>query len=290
MGRKGAADGCEMDGDVIAEVTQAIEDFVLRHKQPGEGIMIEARKHAPQWTVAGQPLFASSAHPLTLLLAANVVQLRQDHELLKCIRQHRSTELDKLISDSLDAEAHEFAPVSSNTEQMLTARQRSERRRSKSNRDVTKSIEYQFGGGLEGDDWRKFLSPLLGRSAYENMLRRSQSCLDDIFAGKSVTLLRLEELFWMDRHRFAKPLRRFRIRDYRAVASVMDFLLKEKPRTPRKKPGRGRPRALWLNDRARRLRVLKAIEERINGLHIDNKIATAFLKVIRRHLQDSGKK
>jgi len=130
------------------------------------------------------------------------------------------------------------------------------------------------------------LSPLFGPSGYKDTLQGLQTCLDDIFASKTVSMLQLDELFWMDRHRFTKPLRRFRKRpmNYLAVTSVMDFLLKEKPRLPSYKSTQGRPRALWLNDRARRLRVLKGIEARIISRSMKRGVATAFLKVIRRHL------
>lgn len=216
-----------------------------------------------------------------------------DHELLRLIRQHRPEELAKLISESREAEAKLIASCGSSTDPTLTAKQKYERKRSKWNRTFSKSIEYQFGGGLKYySDWRLLLSPLLGAGAYENTLRGLQTCLDDIFAGESVNMLRLEELFWMDRHRFAEALRGFQgPLNYLAVTRITDFLLKKKRRPMRKRPARGRsPRAPWPKDRARRLRVLRGIEERIKSRPMNSDIANAFLTVIRHYLPRSGKK
>jgi hypothetical protein len=281
-----------MDADVIAELTQAVQNLEAHGTRPGEGIMIEARQRANRLKFMGRPLFDSSARDLTVLLAALFVACRKDHELLELIRRHQPEELDQLIRESADAETHALSERPSR-QSTPTPKQRQELKRRIWNRAFTRSIEYQFGGRLEADDWRKFLSPLLGRTAYKNMLLRSQTCLDDIFTGETVNILRLEELFWMDRRRFAEPLRSFQKRplNYLAVTKIMDFLLEKKRRTKsnRSKPGPS-PRLPWLDQKALRMRVLKAIEARINSLPVGRKLATAFLTVIHAHLPRSGKK
>jgi hypothetical protein len=106
-------------------------------------------------------------------------------------------------------------------------------------------------------------------------------------------MLRLEELFWMDRHRFAEPLHGIPKRrlNYVGVTEIMEFLLKEKRQRKRKSSTRGRsPRLPWLYEKALRMRVLREIGARINSLSVDGEIAHAFLTVIRNHLPDSGKK
>jgi hypothetical protein len=284
----------KMDADLIPQLISAIQNFVLHRTRPEEGIMVEARQFAGQWKLAGRSLFDSSTPDLTLLLAALVAELMRDHELVELIRQHRPDELAELISESRDAEVALMSSGWSSTQRTLTAKQRYERKRSKRNRSFSRSIEFQFGGGLEDRvDWKLMLSPLLGPTGYKKSVRDSQRCLDDIFDGESVNMLRLEELFWMDRHRLARPLRRLRTRrfNYLAVTKIMDFLLTEKRRRKRErsKPGRS-PRLPWLYDRAFRLRALSGIEARIMSRSMNSDIASAFLKVIRQHLARSGKK
>jgi len=77
--------------------------------------------------------------------------------------------------------------------------------------------------------------------------------------------------------------------DYRAVKTIMDALLSEKPRRKRKRSGRP-PRLPWLNDPLLRTRVLRGIEVRINSLSLPQHIKIAFMTVVSRHLPDSGKK
>jgi hypothetical protein len=266
-----------MDAEIIAELFSAVQNLVVHGIRPREGIMIEARQLANRLKFMGRPLFDSSTGDLTLLLAALFVACRKDHELLELLRRHRREELDKLIRESSDAETQALASDRFSTQSTLTPKQRQEQKRRKWNRVFSRSIEYQFGGGLEDQlDWRTLLLPLLGPGPRENMLRRSQTCLDGIFAGETVNTLKLEELFWMDRRRFAEPLRRFQKRplNYLAVTEITDFLLSEKRRTKRKRSGRGRsPRPPWLNERAVRMRVLKGIEARINSFSVDSEIA-----------------
>jgi hypothetical protein len=292
MGLKGSqTERREADPELIAELISAVQRFVLHRIRPEDGILIEARQLAGRWKLAGQSVFGSSTQDLTLLLAGLIVAMRRDHEVFALIRQHRPEELDKLIRESSDAEIQTLTSEPPSTQPTLTAKQRYEIKRGKRNRAFTRSIEHQFGGGLEAQvDWQTRLLPLLGPTAYKDKLRRSQTCLDHVFAGGSVNTLRLEELFWLDRHRFAEALRGFHKRqfNYVAVTKIMDFLLKEQRLTKRKKSGRPR-RKPWLDDPQVRRRVLMGIEARINSLDIDSKIANAFLTVIRRHVK-SGKK
>jgi len=282
-----------MDSDLVAQLTSAIQRFVLHRTPPEEGTMIEARQLADRWKLGGQCLFDSSTPNLTVLLAAVVVLMKRDCEHLKLVRQYRSDELDKLIKESDEAEVEAIAAGWSTTQASLTARQQSERKRRKWNRDFRRSIEYQFGGGLQADDYCTLAVPIIGLDAYKKILQHQQTCLDTIFAGESVNMLRLEELFWMDRRRFAKAVRGLRTGrfNYLGVVKIMDFLLKEKRRakSKRSKPGRS-PRLPWLYDQAVRVRVLTEIEARMNTLPIETEIASTFLAVIRSHLSPSGKK
>ena len=105
---------------------------------------------------------------------------------------------------------------------------------------------------------------------------------------------KLQELFEMERHQFPKSLPniskgRETFYDYRAVATIMDALLTEKPKEKRRKLGRS-PRIPWLNDPRLRMRVLRGIETRINSLSVQEHIKATFLSIVRRHLPDSGKK
>ena len=176
-----------------------------------------------------------------------------------------------------------------------------ERERSKSHRDFRRSIEYQFGGELEAEFRNRM--PFLALGPYDPSYL--PVCLDDIFAGDGVSMLKLEELFWMERHRFPKelPSRREGIKivyGCEAVVQIMRFLLREtrnsllnEKRRKHKPPVRGAPKKLWLYDEKDpdlQLRVLKGIEARLNSFPVRKGIKARFLKVVHDHLPDSGKK
>jgi hypothetical protein len=116
-------------------------------------------------------------------------------------------------------------------------------------------------------------------------------CLDDIFAGDTVNMLRLEELFGMNRNRFGRLPRvkrgRETLYDYRAVLAIMGRLLSEKPSGSK---ARGRPLGTWLPNSDDRTRVLRGIGARMNSLSLPEQIKAKFLTVIDRHLPDSAKK
>jgi hypothetical protein len=169
-------------------------------------------------------------------------------------------------------------------------------------------IEYEFGGAGEAA-WNQPFAPLFG-------LPYQPTCLDDIFAGKAVSVRSqfvivqvanpffqpgrykpgLQELFGMERHRLYRFLEKIpsvkkgreRLYDYRAVVKIMDALLKEEP-AEHKKSLRGKTRRLWLGRADLRTRVLSGIAARINSLSVSRHIARAFLNVVRQYLPDSGK-
>jgi hypothetical protein len=206
-----------------------------------------------------------------------------------------------------------FPPYLARSQEPLP-KQKFEWKRLRWQRSFFNSIEYQFGGAAEAEKARYGLP-------YE------PTCLDDMFAGSSVNMQRLEALFDMHRKRLAEALQNVQKRryDHLAVVAIMGFLLK-KPRKKRKKSRPGRPRKPWLDSLDLRTRVLSGIEARINGIaellssivmeefdlskltdrelalagtvfeHFrgyaewHEKIADPLLAVVHRHLSNSGKK
>jgi hypothetical protein len=313
----------------IAELFHAIEELASRRKKPEdlEGIIAEAKTLAREWKDPHsaqnpkdrRPLFDGSSNSTAYLLAGLVVALRPDHKLVEQIRRHFPNELEKLSDDSLMADAMAAASIWASTQPQPTAKQKYERKRRRWRRNFFNSIEYQFGGAAEAEQ-RKPLSPLYS-------LRYEPTCLDDIFAGETVNMQRLEDLFFgIERHHLGKILQgKKRQYDWRDVVKIMDFLTSEMPRKKRKRPGRP-TRKPWLNGLDLRTRVVSGIEARIK--RIDNvllsialeeadlskltdkelglvrtvfkhfrgyaewqkKIADPFLAVVHRHLGNSGKK
>ena len=149
----------ETDSATIAELSRAIEDLVLERKQPGEGIMIEARQLARDWKVKDRSLFDGTEHNKILLLAAVVVGLvvalkRKVQELAEQKRTRTPEELEELTKPflHLHAQIRELgeARVKALESEQPTPKpwQVSDKKRSKSYRRFYNSIEYQFGGGL----------------------------------------------------------------------------------------------------------------------------------------------
>ena len=301
----------------IPDLTRAIEELVSGRKKPQEleGIIAEAKALAQQWKGPfsakrlkdRRPLFDGASSNVNFLLAALVVALRRDHELLEPIRRRFPDELDNLSSAVWHAELRELGEALASTRPKPTSRQAFERKRRKWHRKFYNSIEYQFGGAAEAER-RKALYPfhslLYELTSLDDILvweRRKPlsalhglpyepTCLDDIFAGVAVNMQRLEDLFFgIDRHRLSELVsERNRIKrgrevryDYRAVAEIMGNLLKE-PRKKGKRSTLGRPpRAPWLNDNERRRHVLSGIEARINSFPVREDIKDAFLKVVQ---------
>jgi hypothetical protein len=286
----------DTDSGIIADLQEALEDLVHRRKQPGEGILIEARELAREWKVKGRPLFGEGS---TMLLAALVVALKREVELLERIRSRFPDKLEELQSAVLYAQIREFREALESAQDKPTPRQVSEKKRSKWHRHFHNSIEYQFGGGLVAD-LRKYTA-LRGLSDAE-LQWLGATCLDKIFAGDPVNMQTLEDLFFgIGRKRLGKLLlggRKKRWYDWRDVIRIMEsllketqeFLLKEKERK-RKKPVLGPPRKVWLYDKKDPdllPRVVKRIEARLNSFSVDEDIKAAFLKVVYDHLQGIG--
>jgi hypothetical protein len=300
----------EIDADkTIAELFHAIEELMSRRKRPKElaGLIDEAKTLVNEWKDPRsakhpkhrRPLFDGTSTDTNFLLAALVVVLRRDHEVLKRIRRHCPNDFKNLTYASEMAELREIASVLLPPSAKPTAKQKYDRKRRRSYRSFYNSIEYQFGGEAEAERWKP-LSAVYG-------LPYEPTCLDGIFAWETVNMQSLEDLFFgIERHLLGKILRDIQKRqyDYVAVAKIMHFLLKEEPQIKRKRASSGRPRRKpWLNNRDLRVRVLKAIKARITGIAAalgesnpdiaqrwQTEIADVFLAVVRCHLRDSGKK
>ena len=284
------------DAATIADLKDAIEVLISHRKKPQEleGIMAEAKVLVQKWKIKEpsgrwRPLFDDIVNPTTLLLAALVVELSRDHELVKHIREHFPSELDELYYNSGIA----FI-LKSASNRKLTAREESELKRRATLWSDVGLIEYEFGGAAEAER-QKPLSALYG-------LPYQPTCLDDIFAGGSVKMHDsegemffigtthripkpgLRSLFGMNRHRLGEILqggRKKRRYDWRDVVNIMDSLLGVEPRRKCKKAKPGRPRQMpWLNDADLRSRVRSAIKARLTSIPVDKKIATAFLAVM----------
>jgi hypothetical protein len=261
----------------------AIEELVSRRQRPEElqGIIAEAKTLAQQWknphsakhSKDQRPLFDENSSNTTFLLAALVVALRQDHEFLEPIRRRFPEELENLSDAVRYAQIREWAESLGRARPKLTSGQNYERdKRPRWRRSRFNSIEYQFGGGLEADLQKRMIpfrpdDPASG-----------QNCLDDIFAGKTVNMHRLENLFYgIERHQLGKLMKRTGIeiktgRNSRFgpgdVCKILDWLLQERPRRKAGKKAGRPPAPPWLNDANLRSRVLRAIEARI--VSIDN--------------------
>jgi hypothetical protein len=314
------------DSALIADLSRAIEDLVLRRKQPGEGLMIEARQLAREWKVKDRSLFDGTEHNKILLLAAVVVGLvdalkRKVQELAEQKRAAATpNELEKLNRESRDADdvaallvwARAHPKPKRERKPTKDDKPPKEDKRSKWDRSFYNSIEYQFGGGLVAD-LRK--SPALRGLSDAVLQRLGATCLDKIFVGGDVNMRTLEDLFFrIDRKRLGKLLRprvkkirhRTNLRQkhrygWGDVIQIMSGLLKKRPREkrkmltekPPKKRGKSKPgpaQQIWLDDRALRERVLNGIEARSNSFPVREDIKSEFLKVVHNHLQRIGKR
>jgi hypothetical protein len=139
----------------IAELFRAIEQLESSKKQPGEGILADARELAAQWKVKKRPLFEGLLKNNRLaLLVALVVALRSSHQCLENIRRYLPNELENLISASEHREFRAFVSALSGTLPEPPPKRKYERKRRRWQRSFFNSIEYQFGGGLE-TEWKK---------------------------------------------------------------------------------------------------------------------------------------
>jgi hypothetical protein len=139
----------------IAELFRAIEQLESSKKQPGEGILADARELAAQWKVKKRPLFEGLLENNRLaLLVALVVALRPSHQCLDKIRRYLPNELENLISASGHRELRALVSALSGTLPKPSPQRKYKRKRRRSQRSFFNSIEYQFGGGLE-TEWKK---------------------------------------------------------------------------------------------------------------------------------------
>jgi hypothetical protein len=275
----------EANSKTIADLKRAIEELLSRWKKPQEleGIIAEAKVLVQQWKIKEssgrrRPLFDDTVNPTTLLLAALVVVLRRDHELVEQMRRHFANELENLSFRSRWADFTQGVEAWSRALQLkLTRSQKYERKRGRTPKIGL--IEQEFGGNL-------LLYAFLRSKAIE------PTCLDEIFVGGTVNMLRLVELFGIERHRLSRlasgPREKNRF-GWRSIVKIMDALLSEKLRQKRNVATAGRPpRMPWLNDRDLRMRVLTGIEARINTLSVPRHIKSAFETIVHRHVAEIG--
>jgi len=305
----------ETDSSLIVDLSRAIEELVSGQKKPEElkGIIDEAKTLAIAWknpysakdSKYRRQLFNDTSSETNFLLAALVVVLKRKVQELAEQKGIPTTfeQLEELSNAYLQAHV-QLRKLGEAIESGQKSWQVSDKKRSKWQRDFRKSIEYQFGGGLEAE-FRKRL-PLLALGPYDPSYQ--PVCLDNIFAGKPVKMRTLEDLFLgIDRKRFGKLLRpsvktigpatnlrqkREYHYDWRDVIQIMDGLLKKRPRQKRKKSKPGPAQQIWLNDKDLRERVLRGIEARLKSspVPVREDIRSAFLKVIHDHLQKIGKR
>jgi hypothetical protein len=284
----------------IPELTHAIEELVSGRKKSEEleGIIAEAKTLARQWKDPHSakhpkdrlPLFDGTTPNRTFLLVGLVVALREDHRLLARIRRYFPGELEKLKSAYADIEAQFLAWLESSRPERGRKRKYEWKRR-RWRRGDKGEMEQQFG---------RYTSALSTSPALSPLLSHRDDCLDEIFYGGGVNMLRLEELFGIGRHRLAELVDREDKKrgkyGHRAVGEIMNALLKEH-RKKQKQSTPGAPRKPWLNNDADlRTRVLCGIERRITSigtelLKIDRdkafqwwkEIAEPFLSIVRRY-------
>ena len=331
------------DPETIAALKSAAEDLVSDPKKRNEleGIFIEAKILARKWRNPKnrRPLLGADPESNTnVLLAALVVALRPYYELLEPILRHAPNELDhasfvarmRLLDEVRPGLAAYLAGLP-----RRTAKQKYEHKRRFSFSNRFRSIEYEFGRPPEAERWKQLaanlppLPPLdLGTSTRYQVPRTLDSertCLDDIFAGQTVNMQRLEELFGTHRHRLLQVIHDGHKPPYNYldVLKILRALLNE-PRKSPKKSTAGRPaRPRWLNDADLRTCVLSGIQARIKKIadllpleeadlskltdrerglvetvferfrgyaEWEKEIMDPYLDVVRRHLPDSGKK
>jgi hypothetical protein len=214
-----------------------------------------------------------------------LTQFRRDWERISA--RYRK-QLESLSGQTLSAQFDEWIKTGAIKLPKRTPKQQYEYKRHKWLRGDVGLIESQFGGAMQAE---------LEKSIFTVGIVFEPTCLDGIFAGDGgVHMWRLQELFGMNRNRFPSNLPSFekekrseKLYGYRAVVKIMEALLGDKPRE-RKGPARGSPLRLWLSDRDLRMRVLGGIKVRIQSIPVQEKIKTAFLAVVHRHLPDSAKK
>src|SRR6266550_2934564 len=116
---------------LIGDLWWAIEELVSRRKKPKEleGIIAEARSVAAGWTINESSghrrvLFDDTVNPTPLLLAALVVAMRSDYQLVQRLRTHVPDLLEYLADKSAFAEVQTLVSALPRSEPQLTPRQK----------------------------------------------------------------------------------------------------------------------------------------------------------------------
>ena len=197
--------------------------------------------------------------------------MRPGHELCERAKTHAPDELAALREK--DPLLRVLRAVVKRASELTPSQTYERRTRSGRRPEEVGLIEYEFGGQAEA------------RAGFPY----DPTCLDDILMGRGVTMVYLEILFGMERHRFPKKLPSARagrkiLYSAFAVVKIMDALLREKP-TARKRQARGgSEKKLWLSNPDCRKRVLMGIASRAYGLSRDRGILAAFWTVVCSHL------
>jgi hypothetical protein len=244
------------DAKTIADLKSAVEEVVSDPKKRNEleGIFIEAKTLARKWRNPKnrRPLLGADPEPnANVLLAALVVALRPYYESLEPILRLARNEFENA---SFVARRHLLSEVAAYLASLPKpkAKQKSKDKRRWFRRNFHNSIEYQFGGAAEAERrkqlaWLSNLPPLdlgiLAGHQAPRTLDSERTCLDDVFAGQTVNMQRLEDLFGTYRHHLLAILQGSHKPPYNYldVVKIMHALLSEKPRKRPKKSTAGRP-------------------------------------------------
>jgi hypothetical protein len=274
-------ESCDTAKDLKKEVEELFAELTSE-----ETFDRPVRDENPKSRITNEPV--RSLGEIVVLQKSEIEYLRQERRELERIRHYYPEHLQYLSSASLAAE---FQPELKG--------------RAYKGPGGVGLIEWEFGGGAEAARRKSSL----GWSG----LPYEPTCLDEILRGgfgerrtlpgtvnpltgeavvidTLVDMRRLEDLFGLERHRFPKKLQLHRRRvgkefvyEWRGVVEIMRALLKDK-RSRRRRRGKGKkpgpPLRIWPKP-ALRARVFGRLEERINVVCEDAKIADAFLALIK---------
>jgi hypothetical protein len=194
-----------------------------------------------------------------------LMQFRRDWEQ---IRRSNPEKLQDLSRASLMSLVLESLPYLENQHAGLTPSQRWERYQRRSEDGEVDSIEYQFGGAGEAA-WRK---SSLADQPYQ------PTCLLKVLMGVPFHMRHLLDLFYpLGRDRLSKYVQSYSYENGRevlyrppVVPMTMKALLSEGDEPAKRKRAQGKAKRIWLtdpDDPNLRIRVLRAIEVHIKGLH-----------------------
>ncbi len=273
-----------------------------------------AQEAARRWkfSINGTPcnLAKYNLDSLTCILGGLVALLRESHLALETIEKHLGPDQWQELRDASSA-THLMEYIRTSGFK-VSAKKRHENKRRRSRHKVGE-IEEEFGRA-EGESISPSVNPYRsgaaeGKSTWPSVDRyqlkaAEPTCLDHVFAGDKVTMLKIEDLFGIGRARFRTILASEEgkggklksgrkegdggVYGYVAVLQIMRGLLADNPDGKRSRP-RGKPRQGWLQDRELRNRVFNNIERRLTTVRAPAKIAGAFRKLIRENRMESGK-